>query len=83
MKELSRHFVHYASLVGLLVVAFFGFVWFEFDRLFQSAIAISLGVAFVAWGLVHHHIHDDLHPKIVIEYIAIAALGVTVLLSVI
>lgn len=83
MKELSRHFVHYASLVGLLAVAFVGFVLFDFDRVFQSAIAISLGVAFVMWGLVHHHIHDDLHPKIILEYIAVAALGVTVLLSVI
>lgn len=83
MQEISRHIVHYLSLVGILAVAFFGFVKFEYDQTFQAAIAISLGAAFVVWGLVHHHIHDDLHPKIILEYIAIAALGVTVLLSVI
>lgn len=83
MREFSRHFVHYLSLIGILVVSFIGFVSAEFNQAFQSAIAISLGVAFVVWGLVHHHIHEDLHPKIVLEYIAIAALGVTVLLSVI
>lgn len=83
MREFSRHLVHYLSLIGILVVAFVGFVTFEYDQAFQSAIAISLGVAFVVWGLVHHHLHDDLHPKIVLEYLAIALLGVAVLLSVI
>lgn len=83
MKEFSRHIVHYLSLLGILVVSYVGFSVFGYDKYFQTALAVALGVAFVVWGFVHHHIHDDLHPKIVIEYIAVAALGIVVLLSVI
>lgn len=83
MKEISRHFVHYASLVGILVVAYIGFSVFQHDKYFQTALAFALGVSFVVWGFVHHHIHDDLHAKVILEYVAVAVFGIVILLSVI
>lgn len=56
---------------------------FPYDRVLQSAIVVSFGISFVVWGVVHHHIHEELHPKVVLEYIATAVLGIVVLLFVI
>lgn len=83
IKELTKHLPHYISLIGILVFALWGFINFDYDKMFQSAVAIALGISFVIWGVVHHHIHDDLHHKILFEYIAISTFGTVVLLSVI
>ncbi len=83
IKEFTHHITHYLSLVGLVGLSLAGLIIFQYDKVFQSAISIGVGVGFVVWGVVHHHIHDDLHHKIILEYVATALLGVTILLSVI
>lgn len=83
LPEINKHLAHYFSLAGIVLVSMWGIFSFPYDQGFQSVIAMSLGVAFVFWGLVHHHIHQDLHPKIVLEYVATAVLGVIILLSII
>lgn len=83
LSEASRHLAHYGALGGIFTVSLWGLFAFSYDQSFQSAIAISCAVAFVAWGTIHHHIHGELHPKIILEYIATAVLGIVVLLSII
>ena len=82
MNEVTRHLQHYISLLAIVGVSLWGFLSFPQDKTFQSAIAIAFGVAFVAWGIIHHHIHEELHSRIIWEYIATAVLGVVVLLFV-
>lgn len=81
--EVTKHLAHYFSLTAILASALWGIYSFYYDPVFQTAIAVSLGIAFVMWGITHHHIHGDLHFKIVLEYIATAVLGVAVLLVII
>lgn len=83
MKDITRHLTHYLSLLGIIAVALWGFLSFPYDKGFQTAIALALGAAFVVWGVVHHHIHEDLHTKVILEYVAMAVFGVVVLLAVI
>lgn len=83
MKRHAHQIPHSLSLGGILLVTFLGMVIFSFDRMFQSAVVVSGGVAYVVWGIVHHSLHKDLTPIVVLEYITVAALGVTVLLSMI
>jgi hypothetical protein len=83
MKSFARHLPHYVSLFGILLAGFSGLILFSYDRLFQSAIAIALGASYVVWGIVHHAIHRDLYWETIIEYIAIAALGLTIIFSLI
>lgn len=83
MREVTKHLPHYLSLVGIILFGLWGLIYFQYDKAFQSGVAISVGAAFVVWGIVHHHIHDELHPKVVLEYIATAALGITILLAII
>lgn len=42
-------------------------------------VAVTIAAAvYVAWGIVHHARRGDLHLKIVLEYLALALLGVVI-----
>ena len=82
-RRISKHLPHYLSLVGILVFGILGFWFFSFDKTFQIAVAVAVAVSYVVWGVIHHSIHRDLHLDVVVEYIAVAALGLIVMLSLI
>lgn len=81
MKDITHHIQHYLPLIGVLFAGFMGFNLFSYDKLFQEAIIISVGVAYIAWGVVHHYIHGDFHLSIFLEYVAIATLGVVLIIT--
>jgi hypothetical protein len=83
MKQLVKHFPHYFSLIGIFLAGFLGIIIFSYDRIFQIAILVAVAVAYVIWGMVHHLIHKDLYLEVVLEYLAIATLGLIVVLSLI
>lgn len=83
MSDFTKHFSHYLSLIGVIIASLAGIIVFGYDKSFQTAIIISAGVSYVIWGIVHHHIHEDLNLKIILEYASAAGLGVVVLLVVI
>lgn len=83
MRTLTRHLLHYLPLIGILVLAAFGFVAFSYDKNFQAALAVATAVGYVTWGIVHHYLHRDLHLSVVLEYIAISFLGVVIIFSLI
>lgn len=55
-----------------------GFAFFSYDRIFQMAVAVSIAASYVAWGLIHHHLHRDLHLSVIFEYLIIACLGLVI-----
>jgi positive regulator of sigma E activity len=83
MKQITKMLPHYLPLLGIFVAAALAFSIFSYDKVFEVAIAVSVAVAYVAWGVVHHMIHKDLYPEVVIEYLVIASLGLVVLFSLI
>jgi hypothetical protein len=83
MKKATHNLSHYLPLLGILLAGYFGFSLFSYDHIFQIAMIIATGVGYVAWGIIHHHIHKDLTPAIVAEYIAIGFLGVVIVFSLI
>jgi len=38
---------------------------------------------YILWGIVHHYLEGDLHPRVVLEYAAVALLGFLILWSII
>lgn len=83
MKRIAKHLPHYLSLAGILIAGVVGFVVFSYERGSQIAVAIGLALAYVAWGIIHHAIHRDLHLSVVVEYVVVASLGLVVMLSLI
>lgn len=81
LKKVTTHIQHYLPLLGILSAGTLGFVIFSYDRVFQASTVLATAVAYVVWGIVHHYIHRDLHLSVFIEYIAVAALGVAIIFS--
>jgi hypothetical protein len=81
MKQVSWHLKHYLPLLGIFVAGVLGFVTFAYDRNFQMAIILAMAVSYVTWGIIHHHIHRDLHLSVVLEYLVIAVLGLILVYS--
>lgn len=81
IKKTARHIQHYFPLVGILVAGAFGFVYFSYDKTFQASIVIATAVGYFVWGMIHHHLHRDLHLSVVLEYLAIAILGIVIVFS--
>ena len=82
MRKLTRDIQHYLPLVGIVVAGLVGFVIFGYDRNFQAVISVAVAISYVVWGLVHHHIHKDLHASVILEYMAIAIVGLVAVFSV-
>lgn len=83
MKSFARDASHYIILFSILIAGFAGLILFSYDKNLQVSIAIIAGVAYVTWGLIHHHIHKDLHFEVFMEYLAVAVLGTVILFSLI
>lgn len=81
MKSLSRHLPHYLALLGILFFGLSAFIVFSYDKGFQIAVAVAVAASYVAWGVIHHSIHGDLHVSVLVEYLAVAALGLVVVFS--
>ncbi|OGD42091.1 hypothetical protein A2193_03370 [Candidatus Azambacteria bacterium RIFOXYA1_FULL_42_37] len=83
MKHIAKHLPHYFVLFGLLLAGILAFVLFSYDRIFQMVVAVAVAVSYVIWGLVHHYIHRDLYFSVVLEYLAVAVLGLVMVFSLI
>lgn len=81
MKKFKEHFSHYIPLVGMLLFVVAAFSWFSYDKSMLLGSSVALSGAYVAWGFVHHWIHKDLSSEVVFEYVAVAILGLVLLLS--
>ncbi|QLG69606.1 MAG: hypothetical protein CH104c_0374 [Candidatus Woesebacteria bacterium] len=81
MKQKLKHLPHYLGLLGILFLTVLGFWFFSYDRLFQAAVFVSAALSYIVWGVIHHKIHNDLYLQVVIEYVAVALLGLVVVFS--
>lgn len=70
-------------LTGILLFGFAGIVFFSYDKRFQVAASLATGISYVAWGVVHHYLHRDFHLEVLVEYMAVAVVGLVVLFSLI
>ena len=81
MKRIAKHLPHYAPLLGIFALAVVAFLMSSYDRAFLIGVSIAVATSYVAWGVVHHSIHKDLHISVVVEYMAVAALGLVIVFS--
>ena len=73
------HIFHYLILIFILGLGVLSFFFSAANPDKQFSISIITSVAYFIWGMVHHRLEDDLHPKIVIEYLLISIVAVLLL----
>jgi len=78
-----EHLPHYVPLLGIFGAGVLAFFFFSYDKQFQIGVALSVAAAHMAWGVVHHLMHKDFSPEIVLEYLAVSILGLVAVVSVI
>ena len=78
-----NHFSHYLSLAGIFAAAIVGIYVFSYDPNLQMAVVLATAAGYVAWGVIHHWLHRDLYPSVIVEYLIVAILGVVLIFSLI
>lgn len=48
----------------------------------QTMVGIVTAVSYIIWGIIHHALEGELHPKIVIEYILIGSIAIMLILTI-
>jgi len=72
IKKHSWHYLVYLVIFGgglTLVVATRG------NASLQATFLIMTAFIYFMWSMVHHYVHHDLHPRVVVEYILMVVLG--------
>ena len=82
-QETRHNLIHYSVLVVMMNIIVGAFLFFGFNRTYQMVIVLTAGIAYVLWGIIHHHVNDDLHLKVVVEYVLVAFLAELIIFSLI
>ena len=74
----KRHFWYYTGLIIVLVSCLVLIFQSLHDLNLVMGVTIFMSVFYVAWAILHHYIHHDVHAKIVVEYVLIGMLGISI-----
>ncbi len=80
IKNLYQNRIHYFTLFLGLGLGLF--LFFSLPDLKKETV-IGLCAFYFLWGVFHHWQGNDLHIKIVLEYLLVASIGAVILLSLI
>lgn len=76
---MKNHLGYYLSLF-LILFAGFLIAFNSSDKQFQLEVSIMTAFFYAFWGILHHGLNHELTPKIVVEYILMASLGISMIL---
>lgn len=76
------HILHYLVLGAILAGGVATFLFVRPNVTLQVYTGVATSVAYVLWGIIHHAVQKDLHPKIVIEYTLIGAIAIVLLVTI-
>ncbi len=76
---MQKHIFYYLSLATLLAIGFILPVYFQGQKTLQLSLIVLTAILYIIWGVTHHIIHHSFSIKIMLEYIAIAILGVSLI----
>ena len=80
MKQAS--FIHTLILFCIVAGGLAAFYYVRPNASLQFTVGVITSIAYVLWGVIHHAIQKDLHLKVVIEYVLIAAIAIVLLATV-
>ncbi len=73
---------YYISLFLVLIVGIVLALSASYDKSLQFFIIVMITVFYVLFGILHHHLHHDNSPKVVVEYVLVGSLGMALVLLV-
>lgn len=78
LEKVNKHIGYYLSLIAILSLGLI-LTFSISDKQSQMQVLTLTALFYVGWGVLHHFLHHELTPKIVVEYVLMAALGLTLI----
>lgn len=78
ISDISKHSNHYSVLAMIVSLGLLLFILTGSSAILQMLVVVLVSSTYVIWGVVHHHLLQDLTAEIVLEYLIIAVLVVAV-----
>ncbi|EKD67961.1 MAG: hypothetical protein ACD_48C00135G0004 [uncultured bacterium] len=72
---------HYFVLAVILLGGIFMFFSSQGNTGIQLIVGTITAISYILWGIIHHALERELHPKIVIEYILIGGIAIVLIWS--
>lgn len=76
---MNAHMIHFLILLATLALGVSAFFAAAGNSGLQLFIGFVTALAYVVWGILHHALSGDLHKKVVVEYVLIAAIAILLL----
>jgi hypothetical protein len=74
--------IHFIVLTLILGAGLYTLSTVGGDHTMQMAVIIGMAISYVLWGITYHLLMGNLHRKVVIEYILVAAISIVVFATV-
>lgn len=81
IKEIRKHSNHYLVLLVILDIGAGMFYFLRFSPSYQVLVLLATSLSYLLWGIIHHWLAEDLHFKVVLEYLLVALLANLLILS--
>jgi lipopolysaccharide export LptBFGC system permease protein LptF len=78
---MKQSVIHFLVLLAILAAGVFTFWYVRPNTTIQLFIGIVTAVLYVLWGLTHHALKKDLHPKVMVEYLLIGVIAIVLLVT--
>jgi len=78
-KDIYYSLTSYLILFSGLIIGFFFFSLFAYNRSLQVLTGILMSVYYLGWGITHHLVKKTLTLKVIAEYLLISILAVVIL----
>ena len=72
----GKHLFYYIFSIAILCIGLFLILINNHDNKMQALFIAMTATCYVLWSMVHHYVHHELHPRVVVEYLLIASLGI-------
>ena len=75
---MKKHFFYYCALSIIILLTVFFVQNLIFSKSTQFLVMAFFSLSYVFWGIIHHAIHHNFSFKIMLEYSAVALLGLSI-----
>lgn len=79
---MKSSYFHFLILILILAIGVSSFFYSQGYPRLQIIVAIMISATYVLWGILHHALQKDLHPKVVIEYILMGVVAFVLLMTI-
>ncbi len=86
MKNMKKRFLWSVNFIvlGIILCSTVFLFWIVKDnKSMQILTGILLSVLYATWGIIHHAMQGDLHPKVVVEYFLVACIAIILIVTIV